>query len=356
MFVLCLPEILLALLTLIVSFLLAERAGVHFYFCLPDIVNIMCKPMLLYCIPLVTLYELTSRCARRYLAKRERDVGIVIREELVGMYRGADMARAFYAFVLLLIMFGLFYTGISNLKPLVPLYNPRVWDAELLRADALLLAGNDWSAWLSRFHRPVLDELMNLFYLSLFPMFGVTITFLLYARDVVSMRRLILSMMGITLIGNLWHFLMPSLGDVYVHGTRYRDISTVYVRIIQNFLYYKQMEIVTSPASFTTAPFIGLAAIPSLHVAQFLVYVLVIRKRSAILFGGYMLLFAGLFFSTLYFGWHYIIDSIAGGAIAVVVYLAVSRRLTEARSACRAGAPDARVGADVAVSAGDWAV
>ncbi|MDD5428095.1 MAG: phosphatase PAP2 family protein [Candidatus Omnitrophica bacterium] len=270
----------------------------------------MGKPIFLYCFPIVTLYVICSGCAKRYTTNKGSA------KKTLG-----SLAVALF----LLFLMGIFYVGISNIKPLVPLYSREVYDGLLLRADTLLLGGFDWPARICRFHNPFLNKIFNISYLSLFPMFGVTISFLAYTKNISAMRKFILSLMIVTLIGNLWHFLMPSMGDVYINPARYADISGVYVRNIQDFLYNKHLEILSAPGSFRTAPFIGIAAIPSVHIANFLIFMFAIRGYSRLLSAVYSVVFIGLFCSTLYFGWHYIIDNIAGAVMASAVYFYVGK-------------------------------
>lgn len=320
------PEIVLVILTLIISLVLTNNAGVGYYFCIRELLTIMGKPLFFYCLPCISLAMLSLKCVEGEKGKNGNDAQKLfskIKREAHGLFIKDGIVSSSLVFFLLLWLLGIFYTCISNIKPLILLYNPRIWDKELMLADTFLLGGFDWCDWLSRFHSPFLNRIMNMFYLSLFPMFGITMAILLLMRDTVSMRRLVLCLMVLTLIGNLWHFLMPSLGDVYIHPERYRDINGVYVKTIQKFLYMKQREIIISQDTFHTAPFIGIAAIPSLHIAKFLVYILIIKKYSKLLLGGYIVTFLGLFFSTLYFGWHYIIDAIAGVLIAVPIYFLV---------------------------------
>jgi len=72
--------------------------------------------------------------------------------------------------------------------------------------------------------------------------------------------------------------------------------------------------------------FLGIAAFPSLHVAfEFLVWLWLRRvwRAGAMLFAIFTVL---IFLGSVVTGWHYLIDALAGLALAFVAYAAVAIR------------------------------
>ncbi|MGZ5440453.1 MAG: phosphatase PAP2 family protein [Thermoanaerobaculia bacterium] len=129
-------------------------------------------------------------------------------------------------------------------------------------------------------------------------------------------------------ITGAWLYLaVPSLGPAYafkdiwmVHGDTLRITQTFQALLMRN--YHNVLRAATGqPAGDITIVF-GIGAFPSLHVA-FQTYVFLWMRRlwtsGEVLFGIFAV---AIFLGSMITGWHYLIDGIAGVALALVCYKA----------------------------------
>lgn len=129
-------------------------------------------------------------------------------------------------------------------------------------------------------------------------------------------------------ITGAWLYLaVPSLGPAYafkdiwmVHGDTLRITQTFQALLMRN--YHNVLRAATGqPAGGITIVF-GIGAFPSLHVA-FQTYVFLWMRRlwtsGEVLFGIFAV---AIFLGSMITGWHYLIDGIAGVALALVCYKA----------------------------------
>lgn len=214
-----------------------------------------------------------------------------------------------------LVMLLLITAAVTNVKPLIPLVNERNYDGLLLRLDLLLCGGADPYAWLAARRTPFLTRWFNAAYVSLFFFFCLTLV-ILFVQKRREMRVLVLSMLLAKLVGNAVHFAMPSLGDVYVEErTRlYENMpGKPVVCTIQQSLWQDRVKLLRNPEKYTPSnPFTGIAAFPSLHCALFAVMILLAWRCHRWLLPLYVPAGVLMAISTLYFGWHYISDCVAG--------------------------------------------
>jgi hypothetical protein len=122
------------------------------------------------------------------------------------------------------------------------------------------------------------------------------------------------------------YFVLPSLGPVYYEPVHFAALPFTGVSRLQDLLLDARVEFLQDPSAGGGAQSIG--AFASLHVSIFFTVAL-----ATVLLGLHRLvqvvvwiLFALTVTATIYFGWHYILDDIAGMAIAVTA-LALARVL-----------------------------
>lgn len=242
---------------------------------------------------------------------------------------GVHLGRSFVApsnlfpFLRAVLLLMLFTMAVTNAKALIPLVNPRLHDEALLKLDLALCGGFDLLAWCSTIRTPLLDQVMSFSYHFLFVAFFLSMS-LLFMQRKKELRLLVLAFMLAKVAGNVTHFALPSLGDAYVpHRTHlYENISdNVQTRKIQKALWEERTRLLKNPESYRPAfPFLGIAAFPSLHCGQLTVLLLVAWRCHRWLLLGYAPLGLLLFASTIYFGWHYISDCVAGVALGAAAF------------------------------------
>jgi len=122
------------------------------------------------------------------------------------------------------------------------------------------------------------------------------------------------------------YFLLPALGPVYAEPAAFADLPTSAVTQLQDLLLDQRLEFLRDPASGTAQ---SIGAFSSLHVSFFFTAALaahLLGLARAIRIGAWILL-ALTIAATIYLGWHYVVDDLAGivfGALAI----ALARGLT----------------------------
>ena len=132
------------------------------------------------------------------------------------------------------------------------------------------------------------------------------------------------------------YFILPSLGPIYATPAEFAHLPVTGVSGLQEALLDARVEFLHDPSAGGAAQSIG--AFASLHVSIFFTAALATHLLGLGRFVkiGVWILFALTVVATIYFGWHYVLDDLAGMAIAVTA-LALAWALTgiDLRSARR---------------------
>jgi len=124
------------------------------------------------------------------------------------------------------------------------------------------------------------------------------------------------------MLGALSYYLLPSLGPVYARPDLFAGLPDTGVSQLQATLLEDRQEVVANPQASDAVQ--SIAGFASLHVAVILTAALIAQLVGAArLVAAALWTFLGLtVVSTIYFGWHYLIDDLAGAAIGLLaVYL-----------------------------------
>lgn len=118
-------------------------------------------------------------------------------------------------------------------------------------------------------------------------------------------------------LGTVSYYLVPSLGPAFYAPWLYRDLQGTGVTSLQDSLWNARQDVRFNPFSDSIQSVAGFA---SLHIALTLTIALVAQHtfRSVLLRLSAWVYFSLTALSTLYFGWHYVADDIAGAGIAFV--------------------------------------
>lgn len=116
--------------------------------------------------------------------------------------------------------------------------------------------------------------------------------------------------------------LYPSYGPFFLEWERFRWAAETMTGRTQAFLigrFLESSELVAQGRKFVPVAFSGIAAFPRLHVGQ-MVLVAFVAWSTARPFALFMIgVSLVTTVSTLAFGWHYLIDAVAGAALALWV-------------------------------------
>lgn len=210
------------------------------------------------------------------------------------------------------------YVGYRNLKSVLPVYRDgTLYDRELLQLDRWFFGGVDPAVVLHTvLGTDIAAVVLSGVYLAYLPLVPITLgVFLVLSRDVAVGAWYATALCLNWVFGVVSYYIIPAVGPIYSRPDLYADLPTTSVTGLQQGLLNNRLEFVTSPE--TSDAIHGVAAFASLHVsvtfaaALFLHYTV---RSKVVRIAGWT--FFGLTsVATIYFGWHYLVDNIAGMAI-----------------------------------------
>jgi membrane-associated phospholipid phosphatase len=242
-----------------------------------------------------------------------------------------------------LISFYVTYLAYRNLKSVVPLIRPGdLFDRQLADLDRSLFGGRDPAALLHELlGTGVGAHFMSGAYMIFFAFIPATLAIaVVFARNVLPGLFYVTAQSINWLLGAGSYFLLPSLGPVYYDPSVFADLPSTAVGQLQELLLVQRIDFLRDPAGGAAQ---SIGAFSSLHVSFFFTAALVAHLfglSRPVRIGAWVLL--GLTAAaTVYLGWHYVLDDLAGvvlGAIAILL----ARALTglDLRTARRLAAPE----------------
>ena len=244
-----------------------------------------------------------------------------------------------------LVAFYLTYMAYRNLKSVVPLLRPgELFDRQLADIDRSLFGGRDPGALLhSLLGTGVQTHILSAAYVAFIVFLPLTIGLaLVFSRDLHAGLFYTTAQSINWVLGAASYFLLPSLGPVYADPTAFANLPASEVTRLQSVLLDQRLEFLRDPATATPQSIAGFA---SLHIsmsftAAVAAHLLGLGRPLRV---GLWIWFAVTTANTIYLGWHYVLDDLAGvilGAIALVLAAALSGvDLRTGRKRRRAGRP-----------------
>ncbi len=219
-----------------------------------------------------------------------------------------------------LVSFYVTYVSYRNLKNFLPQVTKSLYDSQLHQIDKVLMFGNEPAVVLHQ----VLGEnyaahVLAWVYLLFLPISPASlVVFLVWSRNISYGYWYATAQCLAWTLGTASYYILPTLGPNFASPFRYRDLDQTGVSTLLESLYYSRQDVLNDPRGTTAIQ--SVAGFASLHVGIILTLALVTHytvRHVAIRWS--MWVFFGLtVLSTLYFGWHYIADDIAGASIAIV--------------------------------------
>lgn len=279
-------------------------------------------------------------------------IGIAIRAAIVRRpYLDAIRSRQWIIDTVRIVVFSaLSVQTYCWIKIAIPLLHPRLFDPELWRIDQMLFFGHSPNVFFVTLFGPLLAAFdwsyANVFYASLV----VAGVFFASSPDPRVRVAFMNSNIAMWLIGAWLYVLVPSLGPAY----RFPEVWIPLATMLENTQGLQRILM----ANYTTVLryregiigpvniLLGIAAFPSLHVAfEVLVFLWMRRlwRYGEIVFGIFAVT---IFIGSIVTGWHYLIDGIAGAALAALCYAgaqyAAGRNRFRSHAAADAGTDHAR--------------
>ncbi|MFI5179763.1 MAG: phosphatase PAP2 family protein [Thermoanaerobaculia bacterium] len=224
--------------------------------------------------------------------------------------------------VRLVVVLSLATYGYSWLKVSIPLLSPALWDGALARLDAAAHFGLD----VNRFALEILPFPPLLRFLDL--AYGLFVASILAAAGWFATglstpeRTRFASGLVVLWLAAAWLYLaLPSLGPCYAFPEDYAEArramplqTFTQERLIRQYREVRGLR-ASGRGGMALDPVLGVAAMPSLHVAAQAYVAFFARRRNRFLFLLYALAAALTFYGSLVTGWHYAVDGYAGLAM-----------------------------------------
>ena len=307
--------------TLVVGFIATDAADVPLRD--PDHVAALYFVLVGFGVALLVGLDVAVRAGRRTGTRRpSREAMRQVRRERWTPARSVAVGTA-------LLSFYLTYMAYRNLKAIVPLLRPGdLVDRQLADLDRAMFAGHDPADLLhSVLGVGISTHFLAIAYAAFIVFLPLSLAVaLVFARDI---RAGLFYATGLSVnwvLGAASYFLLPSLGPIYYEPEAFAHLPYSEVTRLQDMLLDQRVEFLAHP---TTALPQAIAAFASLHISMSLTaaiaaHLLGLGRRLKIVLWVWLALTV---LSTVYFGWHYFLDDIAGVAIAAGALLA-ARALT----------------------------
>jgi membrane-associated phospholipid phosphatase len=257
-----------------------------------------------------------------------------------------------------LVGFYVSYMAYRNLKSIVPLLRPDVnFDRELAEFDRGMFAGHDPAALLhDMLGTGLTTHVLSAAYVAFIVFLPLTIgASLVFSRDLRAGLVYTTAQSINWLLGAGSYFLLPSLGPIYHDPGAFSELPASEVTRLQGVLLDQRIAFLHDPAGSTPQ---AIAAFVSLHIsmsftAAVAAHLMGAGRRLKIALWTWL---AVTTVGTVYLGWHYFVDDVAGvalGAMALALAAALSgvnlrgvrRRRPAGRVGARAPVPAAEQGA-----------
>jgi len=274
-------------------------------------------------LPLIVVLFLAADIVPRLLRRRGVPVRRILRQRLSPERLGLVTAG--------MASFYVSYVAYRNLKGALPFARPTLHDEELLRLDEWMAFGHDPALLLHDLLGTgtaayVLSSVYLLYLLFVPLSLGAA---LVWGRNVRIGSWYVTALCLNWLLGALSYYLVPSLGPVFVRPERFAVLPETGVSLLQENLARARLEVLADPTGADAIA--GVAGFASLHCSVVFTAVLMAHlARLPIVVRAALWVFLLLTITaTAYFGWHYLIDDVAGlllGAVSVVIAERVTRR------------------------------
>ena len=214
-----------------------------------------------------------------------------------------------------LLAFYLCYVGYRNLKSVLPIYTDQLlWDTELAQLDQWIFGGvNPAFIFQDLFGVGLSAALLSFVYLAYLPLVPISVGVALVVCRDLSVGAWFATAISLNwVVGVLSYYVLPAVGPIYYQPQYYEALPETGTSSLQASLWDNRIAFLADPV---TADVIhGVAAFASLHCSVTFTMALFAHKtiQNALLRWATWTFFGLTFLATLYFGWHYLVDSVAG--------------------------------------------
>jgi len=228
------------------------------------------------------------------------------------------------------VSFYVTYVAYRNIKSFLPLLAGPTVDFELLALDRSLTFGYDPASLLhTLLGTGIAAHLLSSVYVLYLVIVPISVGFALVWSTNLAIGAWYVTALSLNwLLGALSYYVLPSLGPAFVLPSLFADLPGTGAGKLQEVLLDGRHDFLAAPLASGKVQ--SIAAFASLHVsivftAALVAHLLRLPRWVRISLWSFLVL---TFLSTVYFGWHYIIDDFAGlviGALAVWLAYVLTR-------------------------------
>jgi membrane-associated phospholipid phosphatase len=219
-----------------------------------------------------------------------------------------------------LVSFYLTYVSYRNLKSFLPFARDGIADDALLDLEPGLLFGEEPALLLhDLLGTGLAAEILSPVYIFFLVFVPISLgAALVWTRDLFRGYWYVTTLGVNWVLGVASYYLVPSLGPVFVRPSLYADLPVTGVSQLQDTLLAERLEVLADPHA--TQAMNAVAGFASLHVAIVFSAALVAQLGGVnrVLRRALWAFFWMTTVSTMYFGWHYLIDVLGGLVIGLV--------------------------------------
>ncbi len=224
--------------------------------------------------------------------------------------------------VLGLVCFYVTYVSYRNLKSALPfVMGPNKYDRELHLIDQFLFFGQEPAVVLHQvFGWAPFAHIFSSVYLWFLPLVPLAMAaWVVWSRNISFGYWFATSQTIAWTLGTASYYLLPTLGPGFEYPWLYDDLAETGASTLMESLSYGRSNVLWGDARAAVQSVAGFA---SLHVAITLLVALMAQYtiRARIVHWVFWVNFAVTIVATLYFGWHYVADDVAGVAIALIAF------------------------------------
>jgi len=222
-----------------------------------------------------------------------------------------------------IVCFYITYVSYRNLKSFLPFVREKKYDFELHLVDLALFLGNEPGVVLHNLlGTGVWAHVLSYIYLWFLPLVPLAVTaWLVWSRNISYGYWFVTSQCIAWSLGTLSYYLLPTLGPGFFAPWLYEGVidAGTPTSALMDTLSGARERVLWQEVEGAVQSTAGFA---SLHVAITLLVALMVQYtvRSRIVHWAFWANFVVTVVATIYFGWHYIADDVAGILIALVAF------------------------------------
>ncbi|MEM7221353.1 MAG: phosphatase PAP2 family protein [Pseudomonadota bacterium] len=250
-------------------------------------------------------------------------IGVILAARLTkqGQQNRAPLVQVAANDLSLLVIFVVVSYFHFNLKMWIPLINPTLWDAEFMASDEAFRWLVDGTMWISVQIHELWRAEVRIYQTLFLAMFILSFCNLAARRDAYY-PQFAIGILLVLSLGCFSYLIMPALGP-FIFEAGAQELSSGSQGRMYNAYQRVQEHGVEWVNRWGGEYFTGsLAAMPSLHVAHASVMTYYMFRSRAFLYPLFLIFWVWIFIESIALRWHYVIDDIAGLALAaIVIYL-----------------------------------